>query len=336
MAKKIIIRLIIFLGIFHLVWYAASYSYKGRGLPDKIKAKEYQAKYLKKMNITVDTRVMEETDIDANGFKIHLTVFPVGQKAPTLVFMPGTMLYAQSYIEFMYGMYKQGFNVIGIDMRGHGMSSGPRGDYSINDLVDDMLAGVNYAHQRFGSKVAVAGSSQGGMVAFYTAARDDSITAAVCHNLADLNGKDNLILTRFTLPQFLTPTAEFLANIYKSYSIPVFLYLDLKREKFKDGTSVYDYSQEDHQTVPYITIKAMGSMLHTDLAKPVEKIKVPIMMVYSDGDNIFPQKYVEGIYNRLTCKKNSILLTKTDHMVMTNHADKIIPPVAVWLKDVMK
>jgi alpha-beta hydrolase superfamily lysophospholipase len=341
MTKKIVIGIIVLLGVFHIVWYVGSYRYKNQDLPDVRKAKEYQQNYLKRMNINVDTSTMEETDINANGFKIHLTVFPIGKDAPTLVFMPGTTLYSQVYIEFMYGMYQQGFNVVGIDMRGHGMSSGPRGDYSINDLVDDMLAAVKYARERFGGKVAISGSSQGGMVAFYTVARDDSIAAAVCHNLADLNGKDCLVLARltparFTLPQFLSPIAEFLANLYKSYSIPVSLYLDLKREKFKDGTDLLKYVSEDPQAVPWITIRALGSQLHTDLAKPVNAIKVPIMMVYSDKDNIFPKQYVEDIYNRLTCKKNSLLLKNTEHMVMTNDTDKVIPPVAAWLKEVMQ
>ena len=132
-------------------------------------------------------------------------------------------------------MYLQGFNVVGFDPRGHGLSSGLRGDYTINEIVDDTLAVVKYARERFGSKVAVAGSSQGGMVAFYAAARDDSIAAAVCHNIADLNGKDNLILSQLRPPRFMVPLAEFMANLYKGFSVPVFLYLDLTQEKSKTG-----------------------------------------------------------------------------------------------------
>src|SRR4030042_1275193 len=117
MGKKIILGIILFLGIFHITWYAGSCTYKNRGLPDNVKEKDYQVKLLKRMDIKIDTRTMEETDIDANGFRIHLTVFPAGKKAPTLVFIPGTSVYARFYIEFLYDMYRQGFNVVGFDPR---------------------------------------------------------------------------------------------------------------------------------------------------------------------------------------------------------------------------
>jgi pimeloyl-ACP methyl ester carboxylesterase len=334
--KKAIIAAVIIIGLFHIIWYAGSYAYQHSGLPDKKESKEYQEKFLKKLNIVIDAGKMEETYIDANGYRLHLTVFPVGKNAPSLVFIPGTTCYAQIYTEFMYKMYRQGFNVVGVDMRGHGMSSGPRGNYDINGLVDDLLAGVKYTRERFGGKVAIAGSSQGGIAAFYAAARDDSIAAAVCHNLGDMNGKENLVLVRFSMPQVLVPIAGFLAGVYKNYSFPVSLYLDLDKEHLKDGMTLKAFTKENPQTVYWLAIKSIGSLMRTELAKPVEKIRVPIMMLYSDGDTIFPQAYVESIYHRLTCKKNSLLLKNTDHMIATNHVDKIVPATAAWLKEIMR
>lgn len=159
--------------------------------------------------------------------------FSADKNASTIVFIPGTSVYTKFYIEFMYRLYLQGFNIIGFDPRGHGLSSGLRGDYTINEIVDDTLAVVKYARDRFGSKVAIIGSSQGGMVAFYAAARDNSIAAAVCHNIADLNGKDNIVLSQIRPPVFMVPVAEFMAGLYKNFAIPVSLYLDLTKEKLK-------------------------------------------------------------------------------------------------------
>jgi hypothetical protein len=90
--------------------------------------------------------------MEANGFRIHLTVLPFGPATPTLVFIPGTSVYAWFYIEFLVEMNRQGFNVVGFDPRGHGLSSGPRGDYSIDEEVEDTLAVVKCARERFGGK----------------------------------------------------------------------------------------------------------------------------------------------------------------------------------------
>jgi alpha-beta hydrolase superfamily lysophospholipase len=335
MMKKVVLFLVLVVVVFHVVWYAVSYKVKHEKLPDEATIQKVFDNILKDGKISIDRNSFQETYIEANGVKLHLDVFSVGNNAPTVVFIPGTSVYTKIYIELMYKIYLQGFNVVGFDPRGHGLSSGLRGDYTINEIVDDTLAVVKYARQRFGSKVAVIGSSQGGMVAFYTAARDNSIAAAVCHNLADLNGKDNLILSHVRPPQFMVPLAEFMANLYKSYSVPVFLYLDLTKEKSKTGVDAATLLKNNPVTVKWITIRALGSLMHTDLATPVEKITVPIMLVHSDQDTIFPQSYVENIYNRLTCKKKYLLFKNAQHLVMTNNVDEVVPPITAWLKEIM-
>jgi esterase/lipase len=68
--------------------------------------------------------------------------------------------------------------------------------------------------------------------------------------------------------------------------------------------------------------------MHTDLAKPVEQITVPIMLIHAENDTIFPQKYVENIFNRLTCKKKYLFFKNTWHLVMTNNVDEVVPPIA--------
>lgn len=335
MGKKIIVGIILAIGVFHIVWYAGSRMYQNRKLPDDKMLLEYQDKMIKQLRMNIDRSVMEETYITANGNKLHLMIAARGEQAPSLVFIPGTTAYAQVYAQFGYGMYKQGFNVIGFDPRGHGQSSGPRGNYTMNELVDDTLEVVKYARNRFGEKVVLAGSSQGGMAAFYAAARDDSIQAVVCHNIADLNGKDNIILSQLRPPQFLVPFCISLMNLYGNYSFPICLYLDLTKEKFLDGTDAATLIKQDPLAVSWITFRALNSLLRKDLATPVEKIKLPVMLIHAGKDNISPQVYVEGIYNRLTCKKKYLLLQNAEHLVMTNNVPEIVPPVTAWLREVI-
>ena len=333
--KKIILTAVLIVVVFHLSWYAISRMQVNKKIPEQAAIQTAFDNYLQKEKISVDLNSFKETYIEANGHRLHLTIFSVSKNAPTLVFIPGTSVYAKFYIEFMYKMYLQGFNVVGFDPHGHGLSTGLRGDYTISEIVDDTLAVVKYARELFGGKVAVAGSSQGGIVAFNAAARDDSIAAAVCHNLADLNGKDNLILSHVRPPQFMVPLAEFLAGVYKSYAVPVSLYLDLTKEKSKSGRSLAALVKDDPVIIHWITIRALGSLMHTDLAKPVEKITVPVMLIHAEKDTIFPQAYVENIFNKLTCNKKYLLYKNTQHLVMTNNVDEVVPPIAAWLKEIM-
>jgi esterase/lipase len=88
-------------------------------------------------------------------------------------------------------------------------------------------------------------------------------------------------------------------------------------------------------TFKWISIRALGSLMHTDLAQPVEKITVPIMLIQAENDTIFPNKYVDDIFKRLTCKKKYLFFKNTEHLVMTNNVDEVVPPIAAWLKEVM-
>lgn len=327
--------IIIFFIVSHLAWYALSHYKTHKPLPDEALIDGFQKAHDDILKLQAVNGLLEQSYIKANGFRLHLDVLANGNGYPTVVFIPGTSVYAQVYMELLNALCKAGFNVVAFDPRGHGRSSGPRGNYAIDDIVQDALAVVAYARKRFGGKVAVAGSSQGGIAAFYAAAKDDSLTAAVCHNVADLNGRENQVLSQIRVPFWLTPVARMLMWIYQGFAITIAFYLDLKSERLENGKSVDDYIHKDPLCVTWITFKALNSLLKTQLAKPVEEIVTPIMLIHAGKDHIFPQSYVETIYGALTCPKNYLLLKDREHLVMTNHVEEVAPATAQWLREMM-
>lgn len=321
---------------FHLAWFTFSYVKVYQGLPDDRAIDRFQENHDDILNLKAVRPLLEESYIEANNFRLHLDILANGRGMPTVVFIPGTSVYAQTYMNFLQGMNANGFNVIAFDPRGHGRSSGPRGDYTIDEIVTDTLAVVDYARQRFNSPVAVVGSSQGGIAAFYAAARDDSLAAVVCHNLAELNGRGNQVLSRTRVPNWLPPVARLLMGIYRPFVIPISFYLDLREEYLENGVSAADYVHRDPLCVTWITFRALNSLLTPPLAQRVEEIKVPVMVVHSDKDATFPQDYVEAIFQRLKCRKHFLLLKEREHLIMTNRVDEVMPPVSAWLKKIME
>lgn len=329
---KIFLILIIIILLFHGAWYATSRIITGRDIPDEKTISNFQKATAKYHKFDSSKILILEDYITAYGNKIHLDVFPGKKDSMTIVFIPGTSVYAQVFIEFMYKMNQQGFNVIGFDPRGHGRSGGRRGDYTINEIVDDTLAVVRYARKRFNGRVAVVGCSQGGIAAFYTAARDNSIAAVVCHGVADLDGNENLALSAFKLPKILVPATQYLLDIYKNYVLPVAIYIDLSKEKPGINTEDLRLLSKDPLCVTWITLRAINSLLKTDIPKPVYKIDVPVMIISSDTDTIFPKEYVENIYSRLRCPKKLLIIKGAGHLLMTNYVNDTVGPVTEWLK----
>ena len=130
----------------------------------------------------------------------------------------------------------------------------------------------------------------------------------------------------------MVPVNQVLLKFYGRFAVPISLYLDLEREFLKDGTDASAYLKEDPLCNSWITLRALGSLMKTELAKPVEEISVPVMVIHSGRDNIFPQAYVEKLYKRLSCPKAYLLLEDREHLVMTNHVEEVAPAIASWLK----
>jgi pimeloyl-ACP methyl ester carboxylesterase len=278
-----------------------------------------------------------ESDSVANdGLRLHLDVLPGGVRgAGTVVFVPGTSVYAMCYAEFMAAAGDAGFNVVGVDPRGHGRSEGARGSYTVPELVSDALAAVRFAKEKFGGRVAIAGSSQGGIVAFYAAAADGSLAGAVCHNFADLASPDSVRLTRVPPAQAKIVRAAIpaIAGLAPMAKMPIRFYLDLKREKMRGYGDIWNFIKKDPLALRSIRLRAMASLCSCPTAVPVENITVPILALQAEHDHIFPADYTRKHFDRLTCEKRLETFRGLPHLIMTEHVPEIMPAVAEWLRE---
>lgn len=311
---------------------AAAYKMAANKKPDTGVLPEYFDYLVAMMGLPGLMETIEGVSITNDGLNLHLDVLACDDpSAPALVFIPGTSLYALVYAEFMHKMRLMGFNVVGVDPRGHGRSEGKRGSYTMDELLSDALATVRYARERFG-RTAISGSSQGGMVAFYAAAADDELAAAICHNIAVLGETESTNITRSPrLSRVLRLPTIALSHILPEIPVPLLTYLDLKAEPTKFGMSAREFVKYDPLALRSISLKSLASLATAKPAKPIEEITVPIMALQAEFDNMFSLEYTQSLYDRLTCDKEMMLLLGRTHLVMTNDADEIVPEAAAWL-----
>ena len=277
----------------------------------------------------------EQAWITSGAVKLHLDVIEVDKKRPTVVFMPGTNAYAILYGEFLSGLADQGYNIVGFDPRGHGRSGGARGSYTMPELMSDYRAAIRYARARFGDPVVLSGSSQGGIASFYLAAEGYPIAGAVCHNVADLGDPRSVELTANpTLSRFAKPFLMFNSRLLPEFKVPMTFYIKLADEPIRELGNSKDLLRTGPLLVPFIRLKGMASLGSEPLPCPVEEITTPVMIIHGEKDVIFPQSYIEYIYNRLTCKKALKVYQGCHHYIVFDHVDKVLPDVTAWLEDI--
>ena len=232
----------------------------------------------------------ESDEVLSDGLKLHLDLIEVSRERPTVVFMPGTNAYALLYGEFLAALADSGYNVVGFDPRGHGRSGGARGSYTLPELISDMHCVVDYARRRFGDPIAVTGSSQGGITAFYFAAGGGHAACAICHNLAILDDPASVRLTRTPLlSRVIRPWVPRLARLFPEWKVPMTAYLDLKKEPVRGMGNAKKILREDPLLVPFVRLKGMASLGGEPLPCPAEKIKTPVMVIHGEKDTIFPR-----------------------------------------------
>lgn len=278
----------------------------------------------------------EEDYVYSGGHNVHVDVLEFSKQAPTIVFVPGTAIYAMCYAEILYKIAQRGYNIVGLDPRGHGRSEGPRGDYTITEIIKDVENVIGYAQKRFNNDVSLLGSSQGGIVSFYVAAKNSGrIRTAVCQNFADLTAPETVQLSRHPrLMRYLRPTFLKYGHVIESTQIPIALYLELETVKVKYFGNAKNFMENDPLALQTISFRALKSLANTALPRPVEEIKTPVMVFQGTDDTIFPINYTQQIYDRLNCKKHFQIFEGMDHAIMTEEPDVLVDPIVNWLDDV--
>jgi pimeloyl-ACP methyl ester carboxylesterase len=321
-------------------WVAYSYKMMNKPILTGAEAEEHAKSLLASMGIQELMNTWREEVLPVGNRELHVYHFESKPGDPVVVHMPGTGTFALLYTEYLYKLSRQGFNVVGVDPRGHGSSSGKRGVYTLGELVDDATAVIDYAVATYGDKVAVSGDSQGGMTAFYCAAAVPCLKAAVCHSLIAPDEPDNTRMTRWPrYYKFLGATRPVTQPLLKTpvgrLMQPVSAYLDLNAEESRTLPDLHKFFKEDPVQLNAVSFAAISSLDSTPMARKVEEIETPVMVVHGGRDNIFPEDYVRRVYDRLNCEKDFLYLPDAPHGVMIDYVDEIIPSIAEWLKKVM-
>lgn len=280
--------------------------------------------------------VYEEVLVESSGVPVALSVWNGEPGVSPVVFLPGTMTHPLFYEEFLDVLARAGFNVVGVHFQGHGKSPRVRRLYSFDDLVQDALAAVSYASERFGSEVLVLGSSQGGVVAAALAARGPQVKAVFAHNVMDPSMPESIRITRF--PAWLQAYHKTIlggmnvaARALPRLAIPVGVYLDDRRVFGEEWTREQFYS--DPLALKAYPLHFLASLFSADMRfLTTGEISCPVVIVASKGDKLFSFDYVRTIYERIVAPEKEILLFELDrHLIFNERVDEVLPSMIAKL-----
>jgi len=271
---------------------------------------------------TRDTAFLEVGD----GGRVHVDVYPAAASTArgTVIFVGGLSNHALGSASFERALSDRGWNVVGVDLRGHGRSGGRRGDFTIPMVVEDLACAAAYARDRFGGEIALMGSSLGGFYALCGANAIDGITCAVSHWIylpsVPITKKDArmrpvaLLLDRL-VPSARLPTKQ-VANWDGVCEDP-----ELRQRCYDDPLMAWKY-----------TARALASGFRYDPARPLTDLRVPQLVLIGEHDTMTPMPYTRSIYDQLRGDKEWVVIPGAGHMGgLVEHQGEVLDAVDEYL-----
>ena len=123
-------------------------------------------------------------------------------------------------------------------------------------------------------------------------------------------------------------------GIIPNAQIPVTSYIDLDKIPVKYFGSAKNFMESDPLCLKTISFRAMQSLANTEMPKPVEEIKVPVMVLQGTADSIFPVSYTQKIFDKITSKKKFSLFPDKSHAVLHEDTDAVVPEITSWLAEI--
>jgi fermentation-respiration switch protein FrsA (DUF1100 family) len=246
------------------------------------------------MEYTLPQQPNEQDKLDGIAYALWLPFEE--QPAPAVVILHGAGSQKENHADYARAAVANGFAALTFDNRGHGETEGSLGP----GVVADMQKLVRFLGERpevDERRIAVRGSSMGGLLAIHLAAASDAVAAVVA----------------------ICPAAEWM------------LIEDVRR--VADGRPPPEGS---YLAAMRIDAPALVAWLgEHEVADAVERLgSKPLLLIHARGDETVPVGHSEDLYDRAAEPKRLLVLEGGDHR-SAQHDAEIQGESLRWLARVM-
>jgi pimeloyl-ACP methyl ester carboxylesterase len=274
---------------------------------------DYWRKYFDDATLRRGDQLRREFHIPSTGVQIHLDVYEQPDRsAPAFIFNHGGGGYSRLFLPIALRLYDLGYTVVLPNQRGQGLSEGDRGDFTVPELVQNIVDAVTWARNRCTGRLYVGGGSIGGGLAFYAAAAGAPVDALVLHNLYDFSA-DGLALSRLAafgrVPAFASLSRlsmTLFARIIPRFRIPYMWIGMFERMVDERAVGFFELWKADPFPIKYISLRFMHSMMTTAPAAPLEQNQLPALVVNQTRDRMVDPNVTRRNYARLGGQKQYV------------------------------
>jgi lysophospholipase len=279
------------------------------------------------LDLEAGLRRLEHAWVKQNELLIHLEVHPAFAGAPTVVIAHGLGDHTRRLTPLAVALGEAGFNAIGLDRRGHGISEGRRGDASLDEDFAVLRLGIAQARERFGGPVVLLGDSLGGIMIWYLLTHEPDVDAVVCHDIShpDVNHDASM--------RFKAPLMRAVGAIAPRLPIPVRQIADYDHVALDPVTKAYFDDEIDKLFNFSISARSAASYLAFRPARPWEQVPTPALVIAGAEDRMVSPRFIEASLERSKPPNSAyVKVPGAGHQLFLDDLGDALPPLLEWLR----
>lgn len=270
---------------------------------------------------------MRREKIKSGNIFLNLEFYDAETPEGVIIFLPGTGCPVSVYSPFLERLKRSGYTVVGMDYRGHGLSEGERGDFTVAEIMDDISSLLEFLKDRYRRKIGIMGSSQGGILALYALHDIEGLSFGICHNAVYLYEIKNYMPFYLRIfPQIFTlllKVGNLIAPSIKIRTLHVnwrYVFDDRKKlkELFENPLFVKRYS-----------LRALHS-LFTYVPKNPEP-RAPFLIIVGERERVVPNVFARKVKEKFPHLCDIVELKDAGHMLLIEYPERTLKEIEKWL-----
>jgi lysophospholipase len=270
---------------------------------------------------------LEHAWVKQDGILIHLEIHAIAPGAPTVVIAHGLGDHTRRLTPLALALGEAGFNAIGLDRRGHGISEGRRGDASLDEDFAVLRLGIAQARERFGGPVVLLGDSLGGIMIWYLLTEGADVDAVVCHDISHPDVPHDPSM------RFKAPLMRLVGAVAPRLSIPVRRVADYDHVALDPVTKAYFDGEVDKLFNFSVSARSAASYLAFRPSRPWEEVPTPALVIAGAEDRMVSPRFIEASLER--SKPPNTAYTKVPgagHQLFLDDLGASLQPLLDWLQ----
>jgi len=271
------------------------------------------------------TAALEQREsVQLGDLPLHLEIYLAKPDDPVIIFLPGIGTYSELYAKFLLEFSQRGYNMVSMDIRGHGYSGGEAGNYTVEEVIKDMREVVEYCHNRFNSNIHIWGNSLGAVLGLAAIEEIKSIKSIICHTLCTASyppsyihwqGWQNLNAWKWFMPWQKLDFRQF---------------IDIKAQL--QNTPLTGCIEHDDKMVWEYSIGTLANIYNYRHRSVYKKLPFKMALIVGKNDSVLSLNYEKNLVEDMAQDVDLISIENAGHMLPFTHPKETIDVSVAWLK----